>query len=160
MRASTLLKTLMLMGVAVLTGCTYENAKDCQGLEVSNVWVREAPPAAGVQAGYFEAFNSAGKGIIVHGVRSPDFARVEMHETVSQDGKTTMRALDTLKIPPRTGATFEAGGKHLMLFQPRLRYEAGDRVELEFICGTDQARTLIKAEIRSARPTRANVSTN
>ncbi len=158
MKATTLLMIATQIAVAGLAGCTYEDAEDCGGLEVSNVWIREAPPAAGVQAGYFEAFNSAGKGIVVHAVQSPDFARVEMHETVSKDGRTSMQALDSLHIPPRSGAEFKAGGKHLMLFQPRLRYEDGDRVQLEFTCGVDRARTVVKAEVRSAKPVRDNVS--
>lgn len=156
MQVRSSLLTAVLMGAASLIGCTYKDATNCQGLEVSHAWVREAPPASGVQAGYFDAFNSSGDQIIVHSVQSPYFARVEMHETVNNNGGTSMQKLDTLEMPPRTSSTFEAGGKHLMLFQPRLPYEAGDRVELEFICGTDRDSTLVNAEIRSAKPAQEN----
>jgi len=146
------LAATLLTGVATLTGCTYQEAKDCTGMEVSNAWVRQAPGSASVQAGYFTLTNSGGMEIVVHSVDSPDFGRVEMHETVTESGTTKMKSVEAFRVPPRTTVSFQAGGKHLMLFNPRLSYASGDRVQLQFVCGSDRARTPVAAEIRSNEP--------
>ena len=63
-----------------------------------------------------------------------------------------MRPVSAFHVPPRSGASFAAGGKHLMLFKARLKYVAGDRVQLRFICGSEAQRMPIAAEVRSSKP--------
>lgn len=152
MRINTTLATALLSGLLILAGCTGSQSPDCAGIELSDSWVREAPPGVGVQAGYFELTNASGKQVVVHGVQSPDFGRVEMHETVTTDGSSKMRSLADFTIPPRSSVEFKAGGKHLMLFQPRLPYVAGDRVQLQFVCGENRAHMPVAVEVRRAAP--------
>ena len=51
-------------------------------------------------------------------VSSPQFSRVEMHETVFSDGVARMRALPSVTVESNTTMEFKTGGKHLMLFSP------------------------------------------
>jgi hypothetical protein len=65
-------------------------------------------------------------------VTSPEFARVEMHTTLIDDGLARMMALDSLTIAERSGLTFAPGGPHLMLMEPVSALSVGDVVTLEF----------------------------
>jgi hypothetical protein len=51
-------------------------------------------------------------------VTSPQFARVELHETRIEDGMARMRQLDGLDLPPGGRVTLAPGGLHLMLLEP------------------------------------------
>ena len=52
------------------------------------------------------------------GVMSPEFRKVELHETTVVDGVARMRALDSITVPPGSTVVLERGGKHLMLMRP------------------------------------------
>lgn len=147
----TLLATLSL-GLLGLTGCTSSAAPGCEGLDVSNAWVREAPKSASVQGAYFMLKNTGRDKVVVKSVTSPDFDRVEMHQTVTNNGSTTMKPLAEIDLPPGAEAAFAAGGKHLMLFGPHRPLSGGDRVQLQFICGKAREQLPISAQVRSGAP--------
>ena len=50
-------------------------------------------------------------------VTSPEFGKVELHETTVEDGVARMRPLDSLVVPPGETVVLERGGKHLMLMR-------------------------------------------
>lgn len=137
----------MMAALLLLTGCG-SVAPDCEGLIINNLWIREAPPGASVQAGYFDAYNPTGNDIRLVAIESPDFDRVEMHETIRDGDGMAMRPIDTATVPPIATLNFQPGGKHLMLFSPRLQYSAGDKVEVVFVCGAEKARFPMAASIR------------
>ncbi len=82
--------------------------------------VRVTPPRTegGMSAGYFTLKNHTGETITITGVSSPQFERVDMHETRIEDGVSRMRPIDVLTIPPGGEVRLEPGGKHLMLMRP------------------------------------------
>lgn len=97
------------------------------------------PPLPGMQmtAGYLTLHNNTAQPIAIDAVTSPQFGRVEMHETVVEDGVARMIGLDSIVIPAGSDVVFEPGGKHLMLMQPAgtidtvtLAFRAGDAVVL------------------------------
>ncbi len=65
-------------------------------------------------------------------VSSPRIGRIEMHESMSRGGMSSMRPLP--RIPAREGEEirFEAGGKHLMLFEMDPALRPGGTVQLNF----------------------------
>jgi hypothetical protein len=49
-------------------------------------------------------------------VGSASVLRVEMHETVEENGMSMMRPLDSAPVPARGTVKFEPGGKHVMVW--------------------------------------------
>jgi hypothetical protein len=87
-------------------------------LAVSNVIVTQPVPGMAMSAGYFKLTNNSGQAIDITHITSPEFASVEMHETVIENEVARMIALGTLMLQPGETVSFEPGGKHLMLMRP------------------------------------------
>jgi copper(I)-binding protein len=88
-------------------------------LQISEPWIREAPPTARVLAGYLTLLNTGDSTITVTAISSPDFEGAEIHRTVIEDGVARMLPVNQLEIPVSGQLTLEPGGLHLMLFDPR-----------------------------------------
>ncbi len=108
----------------------------CQGVEVTQGWVREAPPGADVMAGYASFKNTGSKSRTLRTFVSPQFSSVEVHEMRMAKGEMQMRELPRLRLPPYSTIQLEPGGMHLMLFTPLKPLKAGDVVELSVDCGS------------------------
>lgn len=117
----------------ILSGLLLGLAGPAALLQVHDAWIREAPPVASVQAGYFTACNTGEHELMLQDLHSPAFKRVEMHETIEHDGSSSMRKLDELHIAAGDCVKFARGGKHLMLFDAVERLQDGDVVELKFL---------------------------
>lgn len=113
-------------------------------LAIEDPWVREAPPNAGVMAGYLVFTNKGDEEIVISGGQSEDFERVELHETHQrEDGVATMRRINELRLAPGEQSTFRPGGQHLMLIAPRRELRAGDHVELSLQVDGDTTRVTL-----------------
>ncbi|MFM1976352.1 MAG: hypothetical protein RL145_1198 [Pseudomonadota bacterium] len=88
------------------------------------------PIAGRPSAGYFAIENSGPKADRLVAITSPDFARVEMHDTVSEGGMKKMVKLDGVDIAAGSTLEFTPGGKHLMLFDPTKPLKNGDSVKM------------------------------
>ena len=99
-------------------------------LVFSDAWIREAPPAASVLAGYLVISNPTPAPVTVTGVSGADFSSIEIHRTVVEDGMARMQSAGQLEIPAGGKFTLAPGGYHLMLFNPRRPLTSGDSVEL------------------------------
>lgn len=101
------------------------------GTELRDAWIRWLPAGAPM-AGYFTLENGTGRAIALTGAASVGYGSVTLHRTVgAEDGSTSMEPVDLpLEIPPGSGITFEPGGYHLMLMQPRRAIAPGDRVRI------------------------------
>lgn len=101
-------------------------------LTAENVIVTRPVPGMAMSAGYFELTNNSGQAISISHVTSPEFASVEMHETVIKDEVARMIPLGPLTLQAGETVRFERGGKHLML----MRAAGGiDSVTLNFYDG-------------------------
>lgn len=100
------------------------------GVHAENPWVREAPPTAEVLAGYLTLVNDSRHDLVLESVSSPQFASVEIHETVHENGMAGMRQVSTLPLPAGSQIEFAPGGLHLMLMQPAGVLRQGDSVTL------------------------------
>ena len=88
-------------------------------LSASDVRVGRPLPGMSMSAGYFTLQNHGSSDIVITAIESPQFSRVEMHETVIEDDVSRMRGIDELRIVPGERVRFEPGGKHLMLIGPQ-----------------------------------------
>ena len=120
-------------GILALALC----ASACSGehrvpLSVTNVTVTRPLPGTSMSAGYFTIENHGSSVVVVTAIDSPQFARVDMHETVIENDVSRMRSIDALRIEPGQRVRFEPGGKHLMLMQAD---EFPTSVTLNFLSG-------------------------
>ncbi len=119
-------------------------------IDVHDAWVREMPPVAQHSAAYMVLENNGEETRVLVGGASPQFGRVEIHESVEEDGVARMVKQDALPIPAGEKVVFEPGGYHVMLMRREVdELKAGDYVdlELEFDNGT---RKLIRVPVRKA----------
>lgn len=105
---------------------------DAPPVVVANVEVTPPRPGAGMSAGYLDITNNSGEPLVITHVTSPQFGKVELHETTVEDGVARMRPLDSLVVPPGETVVLERGGKHLMLMRP---VDTPDAVTLSLYSG-------------------------
>ena len=75
-------------------------------------------------------------------MKSNAFDQIEIHSSFIEDGISTMRKIDSLKIPENSEVKLDPGGYHLMLMSPIkeikevnlvemiIYYEAEDRIKI------------------------------
>jgi copper(I)-binding protein len=108
------------------------SGSDAPPVVVANVEVTPPRPGAGMSAGYLDITNNSREPLVITHVTSPEFGKVELHETTVEDGVARMRPLDSLVVPPGETVVFERGGKHLMLMRP---VDSPDAVTLSLYSG-------------------------
>lgn len=118
---------------------------------VRDAWIREAPPGATVLAGYMVLANTGEQTQSLVSARAEGFERVELHETVLEDGRASMRPVTALTLPARGEVALAPGGRHLMLIRPRRPLRAGAQVPLE-LRFADGAVVRVTVPVEAARP--------
>ncbi|MEE8525678.1 MAG: copper chaperone PCu(A)C, partial [Thermoanaerobaculia bacterium] len=66
---------------------------------IMNAWIREAHPDAPVNGGYMTLVNVGSEDVILVGLESPAFEKVELHEMAMVDGLMKMRELTEVVVP-------------------------------------------------------------
>ena len=99
-------------------------------LEISEAWVREAPPTARMMAGYMTINNTGDAAVTVISISSPDFDSAEIHRTVIEEDIARMLPVKQLEIPANSQVKLEPGGLHLMLLGAKHPVRAGETVIL------------------------------
>ncbi|HKK05318.1 MAG TPA: copper chaperone PCu(A)C [Gammaproteobacteria bacterium] len=105
-------------------------AAAAEGLTAHHAWVREAPPGMRMLAGYVTLENKTDRAIKITGASSPAFGSVELHRSEVRNGVAHMIKQDHVTIPANGKFSFEPGGYHLMLMQPKHALKAGDSVKM------------------------------
>lgn len=119
------------------------------GIEVTEPWVREAPPTARVLAAYMVLHNHSDQERKLMGVTSPAFGFAELHKTMEHDGMAHMEQVDEIIIPPHGKVELGPGKLHIMLIDPTLQLKAGDTVSLTLSFRNDKSIKVI-APVRKA----------
>lgn len=132
-----------LLVLCLLTACSRG-----QPLEVTQAWIREAPPGATVHAGYLVLHNRGDEDLVLLGATSPAFGRIELHEMSMQDQQMRMRRLNKIPVPAGGTVRLEPGGSHLMLFMAVEPVTAGRHLPLELNFGATTV--VLDAEVRRA----------
>ena len=112
-------------------------------LRVDHAHIPAAPPTAPVLTAYMTLENTGENDVSVIAFDSPHFKRIEMHESRMEDGVARMRAVKSIDIAAGAQIALEAGGLHLMMFEPSAPLSMGDSVELNmtFANGRQQSTT-------------------
>ena len=84
---------------------------------VSDAVLRVAPGGMGMAAGYFRIDNPCSSAVVLNRAASPAFRSVSIHQTVSVDGVSRMRALPSMTLARGDRALFAPGGLHIMFMQ-------------------------------------------
>ena len=81
------------------------------------------PPlgSSGIGAAYFSITSVAADRIV--SVSSSEADSIEIHASVTKDGRASMQRLETVELPAGKKVEFAPGGMHLMVFSPH--QEAG-----------------------------------
>jgi len=101
-------------------------------LVASDIVITEPMPGQHMSAGYISLTNNTSAAINITHVVSPEFAAVELHESLLEDGIAKMRRIEELVIPANSSVSLQRGGKHLMLMRPTGALET---VSLSFYSG-------------------------
>ena len=118
-------------------------------LQFTDAWIREAPPASPVMAGYVTVANRGNGEVLIDDVESKQFGSADIHEMRESRGVMRMRPLRQLQLEPGQVVKLEPGGLHLMLMQPAAPLKAGDHATLEFVL-SDGTRREVEFEVRAA----------
>lgn len=135
--------------LVVLPACGRDQPRS---LTVSEITAYAPLPGQPSGVAYFSLRNAATSAVILQHVTSPEFALVEMHTTLMDDGMSRMMALDSMTIAELSTIEFAPGGTHLMLMRPHDGLSVGDRVTLEFhyrYDGQDEGLLAVRAQLRS-----------
>ena len=106
--------------------------------EVTNHWMREAPPNARMLAAYATLTNQSDQQLTLTGAYAPDFGMAEIHKTVEVDGVLRMREQKELSLAAGGKITMQPGGLHIMLMMPERSFKVGDEARICLIY-TDEA---------------------
>ncbi len=87
-------------------------------IEVSDAWVREAPPGAAMLAAYMKIHNTGTENRVLTRIESPRFQHVMLHQSIVVDGIAKMHHQDSFEIPAGGTLILEPGSYHLMMPAP------------------------------------------
>lgn len=74
------------------------------------------PAVKGNPGAVYFRINGGPEDVKLLAVLSPDTQRIEMHESVSENGLVKMNKLDSVDIPAKSTVEFQRGGKHVMIW--------------------------------------------
>ena len=140
----------MRTGLALLLVLVGACSADTQpALVASDVTITQPMPGMTMSAGYLTLTNNTEETITITRVSSPQYASVELHESVVDDGVARMRPLEKIEIPAGRNTILAPGGKHLMLMRPTK--VAADSVSLQFYDGATLLLTVASSEPQDSR---------
>ncbi len=102
-----------IMAAALLSGCDGANSLKKEALMVTNVRVAQAATPDRPSAVYFTIEGGPVATRLV-AVQATAAQRVEMHETLMENGMATMKPLKFADVPKLKNVEFKPGGKHVM----------------------------------------------
>ena len=142
------MRHFLLLVLMVLPAITWGN--QTKEVVIQDAWVREAPPGVTTLAGYMNVINNSPETVVLQKLSSPDFERVELHQTRIEGNVARMEKKNSLTLSPGSTVELQPGGFHLMLFKPERPMQAGDKVTFT-IDFKDQLPRTIEAEVRAVR---------
>lgn len=132
---------------ALLAGCGPGAAKKDRSIAVEHPWVRMPAVAGEAGAAYFR-LNGGAEGTKLVSVSSPLIRRIELHESMTAGGASSMKKLDDVDFAYDGTIDFKPAGRHAMLFGIAANVKPGGTVPLTFAFDTAPPIT-VNAEVRS-----------
>ena len=93
------------------------------GLAVKDAQYRPPLGVSDIGVAYVELTSASDDAVV--GVSSPQAKAVEIHATVTEGARTSMKRVDSLPLPAGKPVAFASGGLHLMVISPQ-PIKAGD----------------------------------
>mgnify|MGYP003460630923 FL=1 len=88
-----------------------------QPLVISDAEFRPPLGSSGIGAAYFSITSATPDRIVA--VTSAEADSIEIHASVTEGGRASMKRLETVELPAGKTVKFAPGGMHLMVFSPR-----------------------------------------
>lgn len=113
-------------------------------IEIDNVWARATAPGQSIGGGYLEIENEGKTADRLLSVQSDVAESVEMHETQTSNGVSSMRGVPSVDIPAGGELKFAPGSYHIMFvklkaplkdgteFPATLNFEKAGAVQIKF----------------------------
>ena len=143
--ARAMQKAALPLALLLLAGCEGAPSGPRVSIEDAVLVLPAVPGRPG--AAYFTLRTNAERTRLT-GVTSPRIGRIELHETVSEDGVSRMVALRDPAFSTGEPLSFAPGGRHAMAFDVDPALRPGDRVALTFSFDPAPAVT-VEAEVRA-----------
>ncbi len=122
-----------------------------ESVQITGQWIREAPPTARVLAAFMNIENQASEARTIIAISSPDFDRVEIHQTTERVGMTVIELQNRLIIAAKQQVILKPGSYHFMLMMPKRALSIGDEVELTLKFAND-AELIVKIPVLKSAP--------
>lgn len=113
---------------------------------IDQAWVRLSPNKDRPSAAYFVAHGGA-TDVQLRGVLTDYALKVEMHESVDENGVMKMKPISSVDIPAKAKVAFAPGGKHLMLWGVNDTAISRGKMQFTFLLSNGD-RLLVDAVIR------------
>ena len=130
----SLLPTALLLGALAGAACSTDQdaaPEAASSLTVSEPRLVLPPPGRDTAAGYLTFGNQGQAPLVIQGLSSAAYERVEMHTMDHADGMMRMRALPSIEVPAGESVALKPHGKHLMFIAPKGSLEPGDSVDVQ-----------------------------
>ncbi len=131
----------LLRAVGTLFLLTVFTASSAHDLEVTDAWVRAAPPNAPALGVFMNLKNHSASELKIVGARtSLEVERVELHRTMMVGNVMKMVPQENIPLGADTSLRLEPGSWHVMLIGPARVPQAGESLSLtlELSDGTEQ----------------------
>ena len=119
---------LITVCITAMSAC---NQSPVATIEITDAWIREAPPGASVMAGYMRIINTTENEIILQQASSPKFKAIEFHRSIENNGVYKMVPHLHLHIAANSTFELKPNDYHLMMFSPSNNLKEGDLVEID-----------------------------
>jgi copper(I)-binding protein len=101
-------------------------------LRVEGAVVQVSPIEGRPSAAYFTIIGGPDSTALLD-VNSPQVLRMEIHETIDEDGMAMMRQIQSVAVPSKGKVAFEPGGKHVMIWGVSASAQKAGLLPLQFV---------------------------
>jgi len=119
-------------------------AENTTKIIVENAWVREAPPMSKTTAAYLQLHNHTQETVNLLKAESPQFNKVEIHNTIIENNVAKMIPIEKLEIPAGKMVELKPKALHIMLIEAKsgVSPKMGEMVDVKLFFSNQQVEEL------------------
>ncbi|PUA28905.1 MAG: hypothetical protein B0W54_10895 [Cellvibrio sp. 79] len=111
-------------------------------LQISDGWVKLAPPGAKANAAYLQFYNPTKQPVVIESINANCCAHLMLHRTRYENDRAIMEHVDQLTIPAQSHVELIPGGLHIMLINAMQPLIVGDTIEMQLHFNNGQQQTI------------------